>query len=167
MILSTVEFAEYADFGTRLLATIMDLIWLFVVVGLALYLLLDVKLMAVYDDINAWQDWKLILIKDVFPFLLIVFFWLHYAATPGKILADCKIVDATSGKPIGFMQAIIRYLAYIISILPLGLGFLWIIWDHRKQAWHDKIANTVVIMHDEADVPLAKLLVNYPKNKQI
>jgi uncharacterized RDD family membrane protein YckC len=26
-----------------------------------------------------------------------------------------------------------------------GLGFLWIGFDHGKQAWHDKIAGTVVV----------------------
>jgi uncharacterized RDD family membrane protein YckC len=30
-------------------------------------------------------------------------------------------------------------------MLPLGLGFLWIAFDKRKQAWHDKLAGTVVI----------------------
>ncbi|HKF94921.1 MAG TPA: RDD family protein, partial [Gammaproteobacteria bacterium] len=28
---------------------------------------------------------------------------------------------------------------------PLGLGFLWIAFDKRKQGWHDKLAATVVV----------------------
>jgi uncharacterized RDD family membrane protein YckC len=27
----------------------------------------------------------------------------------------------------------------------LGLGLLWVAFDRRKQGWHDKIANTVVV----------------------
>jgi len=29
--------------------------------------------------------------------------------------------------------------------LTIGLGYFWVIWDKRKQGWHDKLANTVVI----------------------
>jgi uncharacterized RDD family membrane protein YckC len=29
--------------------------------------------------------------------------------------------------------------------MVLFVGFLWIIWDAEKQAWHDKIAGTVVV----------------------
>jgi uncharacterized RDD family membrane protein YckC len=31
----------------------------------------------------------------------------------------------------------------------LGLGFLWVIFDKRNQAWHDKMANTLVVHDDE------------------
>lgn len=42
-------------------------------------------------------------------------------------------------------QAAARYLCYILSMLPLDLGFIWIGVDRRKQGWHDKIAQTVVV----------------------
>jgi uncharacterized RDD family membrane protein YckC len=42
-------------------------------------------------------------------------------------------------------QSVIRYLAYYVSLIPLGLGFFWIAWDDKKQGWHDKIAGTIVI----------------------
>ncbi len=37
------------------------------------------------------------------------------------------------------------YAGYIISAIPLLLGFIWAAFDARKQGWHDKIASTVVI----------------------
>jgi len=55
------------------------------------------------------------------------------------------VVDADSAKPLSIAQAVLRYLGYYISALPLGLGFFWIAWDKRKQGFHDKIANTVVL----------------------
>jgi uncharacterized RDD family membrane protein YckC len=56
-----------------------------------------------------------------------------------------EIVDAkTLSKP-STRQLIIRYLGYYVSILPFMLGFIWAAFDHRKQAWHDKLAGTVVI----------------------
>ena len=42
-------------------------------------------------------------------------------------------------------QAFIRFVAYLASMLPLMLGFLWVLKDSRKQGFHDKIANTVVL----------------------
>jgi uncharacterized RDD family membrane protein YckC len=38
-----------------------------------------------------------------------------------------------------------RYVGYIISTIPLCLGFLWVGFDSKKQGWHDKIAGTVVV----------------------
>ncbi len=42
-------------------------------------------------------------------------------------------------------SSFVRYLAYFVSLVPLGLGYLWVALDKRKQGWHDKIAGTVVI----------------------
>ena len=56
-----------------------------------------------------------------------------------------KIVDAKTGKKLSTGQAIGRYFAYLVSMIPLGLGFIWIGIDSRKQGWHDKLAGTVVI----------------------
>lgn len=61
------------------------------------------------------------------------------------MIFSAKIVDAkTGGKP-SKGQLVGRYFAYILSGLPLGLGFFWIAWDKRKQGWHDKLSGTVVI----------------------
>lgn len=155
-------FAEYTSFGLRLIAGLMDLTWLAVVVMACFYFLLgaDVFMQLMKGDTEMLQTiiWQAFLLNDILPFLLILFFWMRYGTTPGKILADCKIVNATTGEPMSLGQAVLRYFAYLISALPMGLGFLWILWDKKHQGWHDKIANTVVIMHDELDVPLNKLI---------
>ena len=44
-----------------------------------------------------------------------------------------------------YWVALLRYVGYIVSGIAIGLGFLWIIWDDKKQGWHDKIASTKVI----------------------
>jgi len=41
-------------------------------------------------------------------------------------------------------QAVIRTLLILLSALPLGLGFLWMLWDKNQDTWHDKIAGTKV-----------------------
>jgi hypothetical protein len=71
--------------------------------------------------------------------------WHYWAATPGKMLFRLKIVDAKTEQPISDMQSILRLFGYVISTIPLGLGFFWISFDKRRQGWHDKFAGTVVI----------------------
>jgi hypothetical protein len=71
--------------------------------------------------------------------------WIYTATSPGKWVTRLRVVDATTGKAPTTRQSIVRYLSYFLSALPFGLGFFWIIWDKKKQGWHDKIANTYVI----------------------
>lgn len=65
--------------------------------------------------------------------------------TIGKKALGIRTVDATTGAPIGMGRAIGRRLCYFISQLACYLGFLWPLWDARKQGFHDKIVSTVVV----------------------
>ena len=76
---------------------------------------------------------------------IFVLFWIFRNATPGKMIFRAVIVDARTLESPSVLQNVIRYLAYYLSLMPFGLGFLWIGFDSRKQGWHDKIAGTVVI----------------------
>jgi uncharacterized RDD family membrane protein YckC len=86
-----------------------------------------------------------VLLQWVLPPLAIIAFWVARQATPGKMAIHAKIVDAGTGNPPTARQAVIRYLGYYVSLFGLGLGFLWVAWDARKQGWHDKLAGTVVV----------------------
>ena len=86
-----------------------------------------------------------VLLTWVLPAAAIVVFWIYRSATPGKLILGMRIVDANSGQPLGARQSIARYLAYYVSLLPLGLGMIWIAFDARKQGFHDKLARTVVL----------------------
>lgn len=79
--------------------------------------------------------------------IVTVLLWVHFLGTPGKLLLSCQVVDADTGRPISYKQGVLRSLGYYVSALPLMLGFFWIIWDKRKQGFHDKIAHTVVIQN--------------------
>jgi len=88
---------------------------------------------------------RLDVLHNLLALVLTVFLWVRFMGTPGKLLLGCHVVDARSGRPLGMLQAVWRYLAYLASLLPLGLGFLWIAWDRRKQGFHDKLARSVVV----------------------
>jgi uncharacterized RDD family membrane protein YckC len=73
-----------------------------------------------------------------------VFFWSIRGQTPGKYLLGVRIVT-TQGNRVTPLKCLVRFLAMFISAVPFGLGFLWVIFDDRRQGWHDKIAGTLVI----------------------
>jgi uncharacterized RDD family membrane protein YckC len=84
-------------------------------------------------------------INWILPALAVLVFWHYRSATPGKMAISAVIVDAsTLGKP-SLGQLVGRYLGYYVAAIPLMAGILWVAFDPRKQGWHDKLANTVVI----------------------
>jgi uncharacterized RDD family membrane protein YckC len=71
-------------------------------------------------------------------------FWAWRGQTPGKMLLRLRVVRF-SGEGIGWGAATMRFLGYIISLLLVLSGYLWIVVDARRQGFHDKIAETFVI----------------------
>lgn len=77
--------------------------------------------------------------------VVVVYLWMYSSMTPGKWLLRMRIVDEKTYKKPTNKQFLVRYLGYIPATVPFGLGFFAIIWDKKKQGWHDKIAGTLVI----------------------
>jgi uncharacterized RDD family membrane protein YckC len=70
--------------------------------------------------------------------------WKLKGATVGGIVFDLHVVRL-DGRPVDWETAIVRALGCFLSLAVVGLGFIWIAFDHGSQAWHDKIAGTVVV----------------------
>ena len=73
-----------------------------------------------------------------------MFFMILMEQTPGKALMGLRVVRV-NGERLNAWHAFVRAVGYLISAIPLYLGFLWIFVDDRRQAWHDKLAGTCVI----------------------
>ena len=132
---------EYVGFWWRLLATVIDNIWLCVLIYGLLWWLMGSQ--AFTADVQLTPIAAFILY--VLPIILVLIFWQYKSATPGKMLLRMKIVDAETHTSVAPARLLLLYFAYIVSILPLGLGFVWAAFDAKKQCFHDKIAKTVVI----------------------
>jgi len=78
--------------------------------------------------------------------VLTAYCWRRWAATPGKMMLRMKVVDAATEQLLTDRQIILRLIGYVVSTIPLLLGFFWISFNKRRQGWHDKIADTVVIV---------------------
>ena len=151
---------RYAGFWLRLAAVLIDMMILMPILAFLLYLvygssyfngMLDTLFQMEHGNLPGDTDPLAIhgvgdaIITNLLPVVLVVYFWMRYLGTPGKLLLGCHIVDAETGAPLTLRQSLLRNLGYIFSLLPLGLGFLWTSWDARKQGLHDKIAKSVVI----------------------
>jgi uncharacterized RDD family membrane protein YckC len=112
---------------------------------------LGLKVMAIYQAITLFLD-------------MAYFTYFHGTTgqTPGKRLMGLRVVQDT-GEALSLGTAFLRWVGYIVSALPLLMGFIWAGVDRRKQAWHDKIAGTVVIdlyQVVEVEIPPKNALTN-------
>jgi uncharacterized RDD family membrane protein YckC len=144
---------RYAGFWRRLAATALDYLLFSSLLLLLLYWVHGPQYLRWLSRAQpgwAYSSLEAVLNGLILP-LVVILFWMRLRATPGKLLLSCAVVDASTYRPLRLQQALLRFLSYFISALPLFGGFLWAAWDPRKQGWHDKIARTVVIVEDEAD----------------
>ena len=133
---------ERADFGTRLVAYLIDAVilgvvdWiLWAIFGLGLGRIRGV------GGFFMFLGWLAILVVS---WGYLIYFWTKTGQTIGKKVMKIKVVD-TQGQLLTVGMAILRIIGYMVSAAVLYLGFLWILWDPEKQGWHDKIAGTYVV----------------------
>jgi uncharacterized RDD family membrane protein YckC len=100
-------------------------------------------------------------LPDISGLLLFVYLTLLIGkrqTTPGKSFFHLR-VEGKDGK-MDYGRALLReVVGRILSWVVLGLGYLWIIWDKEKQGWHDKIANTHVVL--TAPVSKGRMVLAY------
>lgn len=76
-----------------------------------------------------------------------LWFWTHGGQTLGMRAWRLRLVSVDGG-PVGFGRALVRYLVAVLSWLVLGLGFLWVLVDPEKRAWHDLASGTRLVLTD-------------------
>lgn len=92
------------------------------------------------------------LIQVVLPIAALLAFWKFRGSTPGKMVIGANILDARTGGQPSNRQLLLRFAGYFVSMFVLGLGFIWIGIDRRKQGWHDRIAGTIVAYEEKGRV---------------
>jgi uncharacterized RDD family membrane protein YckC len=74
----------------------------------------------------------------------------------GKQLLNTRLVRADDGQPVGGTIALLRDLAHLLDALPcilFPIGFLFPLWDPKRQTFADKIMNTVVVVRRRPTAP--------------
>ncbi len=63
----------------------------------------------------------------------------------GKSVLKFKVVSEKTGQPIGFGLSIVRQLAHIVDAIICYIGYLFPLWDAKRQTLADKIMTTVCL----------------------
>lgn len=162
---------RYAGFWVRFIASVIDTF----IVGLPLFYLVyiisngdymnlsslvnafkaaqagNVNLTIYYLNQNSNDSFFWEVVMEVLLASVVTVFWRNFrGATPGKKMMGIHIVDAKTLQPITTTQAIVRFLGYIVSTIPLCFGFIMIAFRKDKRGLHDLLAGTCVI-YDKKD----------------
>ena len=89
----------------------------------------------------AYQLWLFFVI-----YLFFTYFWWKGGQTLGVRTWRMR-VETADGKSPSVARASLRFAAAIISVLPLGLGFLWQLWDKDGLTWHDRASGTYLMYY--------------------
>lgn len=140
-----------AGLFARLIAFIIDgfaLSILSSIISFIVILLADIDLSLSNAHISVVSDTAagvLALSLIILEFLYFGILWSVYGTTVGMSIFNIKVVRKDR-LPIGFFRAGLRgTIGYWISGLILGIGYIWAAFDSDRQAWHDKIFDTLVI----------------------
>ena len=63
----------------------------------------------------------------------------------GKKVIGARLLSEETGQPIGTLNAFLRDLCHIVDAIICYVGFLFPLWDAKRQTLADKIMKTVVI----------------------
>ena len=141
---------RYASALRRLMAFIIDRLAISVLVTIVFRQILglpfEIDTDTFWIGLHPWQNYfALNILKEM---LILAYFAgmesSKYQATFGKIVMGIRVTDKNNDA-ISFGKALLRNLSKYFSALILGIGYIMIIFDDKKQGLHDKIADTVVL----------------------
>lgn len=96
-----------------------------------------------------------LLYRIVLTFVTYVFFvgfWSRSGRTLGMQSWGLQL-ETTDGRVPSFATASLRFFAAVVSLLPLGLGFFWQLWDQEKLTWHDRFSGTRLVYYPRDKKP--------------
>jgi uncharacterized RDD family membrane protein YckC len=149
------EFAPYAGFWPRFLAWFIDTIVISIFTQpITLAIGQGFEIQTTEDAAGNVTDFSF----DVDPTVLVISFLVstllpgiyyivaisRWGQTLGALAMSLKVVHP-DGSLLSPARAAVRWIGSIVSAIPFLLGYFWMIWDNRKQTWHDKMAGSVVV----------------------
>lgn len=148
----------YASFGRRLVAYIFDAIILVCIsqgiqAALGYSFISSIKFLIDSSSTSPTSQTQAPLYTYIIGFVLsllyFIGFWIKQnGQTPGKRLMHIRLVKEDNS-PIDLFTALIRWVSQYLSASVMLLGYIWVLFDSKKQAWHDKIAKTYVVESDD------------------
>jgi len=136
---------HHAGFASRFIAFLVDCVVSIGVFEVALAAVSFAASVLTGQSIH-WsrQNWWVVAAFFVWGFLYYAYFWAGTGKTPGMWLLGVQVVGQ-DGSRAGTRRGVVRTLAFPLSFILLGLGFISILFEHDRRALHDLIADTAVI----------------------
>ncbi len=131
---------HYAGFTKRLLAFLIDRVFIW----LMLYIVLGYARGFKLYSMSSLFSLQTIFIDLLIMVYFVIFETSSWQGTIGKHLLGIRVVTERY-HTLTAENAAWRYIWKYVSALVLMLGFIWVIFDPKKQGWHDKLAHTYVI----------------------
>jgi uncharacterized RDD family membrane protein YckC len=139
---------EPAGFATRAVAFLTDAVAYGVALAAVSWTTAQVAALLVRPDFgDRLAPWIVTLGGVVLALAYFVVSWSAFGRTLGKALLGLAVITEDGARP-GVGRSILRYVGYVISAIPLGLGFLWVLVDNDRRAWHDHLAGTRVVYRE-------------------
>jgi uncharacterized RDD family membrane protein YckC len=134
---------ELADWGTRAVGIIID--WAVMIAVVIVGFILAVVIGQISGALGA-------LVGLVF-YLVAAVGWLYYGflvgqkgQSPGMAIMGLRCVGEDTGQIIGGGMGIVRTIAHIIDSLICYIGWLFPLWDPKRQTISDKLVKTIVVV---------------------
>jgi uncharacterized RDD family membrane protein YckC len=136
---------DYAGFASRFIAFVFDSV---ISIGVFMIVLSAASFAAsvLTGSSIHWNRGNLwvVIAFFVWEFFYYAYFWTASGKTPGMTLLGVQVVGQ-DGSNVGTKRGLVRTLAFPLSFILLGLGFLGILLSRDRRALHDSIAGTEVI----------------------
>jgi len=131
--------------GARIIAYIIDaLIGMAILEIVVLSIVLPAKIEVLLDSLLRNLILLIFLYSVIMPLVNSILIS-KLGGTIGKLLTGTRIVN-NKGSNLGFLRALFRnYIGYTISKTFLWLGFIWILINKQRRAWHDLIIDSWVV----------------------
>jgi uncharacterized RDD family membrane protein YckC len=135
---------EQAGLATRSVAAVIDLGLLFA--GYALIASVVSSLFTAVVGTHPSLVWLIVgwTLLVILGGAIFAGFWTLAGQTPGMRFLSIRVI-ARGSREITFGRALRRVLGALLSLLPLGLGYLAILRDPSRHAWHDRWTGTEVV----------------------
>jgi uncharacterized RDD family membrane protein YckC len=152
----------YTPWLTRVLAAIIDYIPSALVMGIGYAILLSTQETACITDVSEFDLGEYcatgastigqLSFLGIAPLVVAVYVLWNYGyrqgttgSSIGKSIMKFKVVSEKTGQPIGFLMSIVRQVAHIIDAVICYIGFLFPLWDPKRQTLADKIMTTICL----------------------
>ncbi|OBG72514.1 hypothetical protein A5700_09005 [Mycobacterium sp. E1214] len=157
----TLPTGDYTPWLTRALAFVIDILPYVVLHGIGTAILVATQQTACVTDVTqyavnqycATQNSTIGLLAQWLASAVGLFYLIwNYGyrqgttgSSVGKSVLKFKVVSEVTGQPVGFGLSVVRSLAHIVDAIICFIGFLFPLWDSKRQTLADKIMTTVCL----------------------